>query len=250
MNKASKKPLGVKNYGSIPHLPGSRLGSGDHHCEVGQANIATVKTRDKNDEVIVQEKLDGSNVGIAKVNGEILALGRSGYLASSSPYEQHHLFAEWVEGIDYVFKEVLTEGERLVGEWMALAHGTKYKFDIEPFVAFDIMRGSERLPYDAFFSRTRFAFQSAKILHRGEAFSIDDAVKALGKHGFHGALETPEGAIWRVERNRPTGERGQKKRVVDFLVKYVRPDKVDGKYFPSISGESEVWNWKPFKKLA
>ncbi len=79
------KPLGRKSYGSIPHLPESRMGSADHKISEGQAIIATKKKRDKHDVVIVQEKLDGSNVGIAKKNGEIIALTRSGYIANTSP---------------------------------------------------------------------------------------------------------------------------------------------------------------------
>jgi len=27
-----RKPLGIKNYGSIGHFPGSRMGAGDHKC--------------------------------------------------------------------------------------------------------------------------------------------------------------------------------------------------------------------------
>ncbi len=27
--------------------------------------------------------------------------------------------------------------------------------------------------------------------------------------------------------------------------KWVRPDKVDGKYLPEISGKDAVWNWRP-----
>ena len=91
----NKKPLGMRNYGSIPHLPGSRTGPGDHHCHEGQARIATVKTRDKHDEIIVQEKLDGSNVGVARIDDKIYPLGRAGYLASTSPFEQHVHFAKW-----------------------------------------------------------------------------------------------------------------------------------------------------------
>jgi hypothetical protein len=53
-----KKPLGIKNSGSIGHLPNSRMGEGDHKCPDGQARIATLKTRDKHDRIIVQEKLD------------------------------------------------------------------------------------------------------------------------------------------------------------------------------------------------
>lgn len=53
------KPIGRKAYGSIPHLPGSRLGPGDHHIHEGQAAILTQRARDRHDEVLLQEKLDG-----------------------------------------------------------------------------------------------------------------------------------------------------------------------------------------------
>ncbi len=92
----SSKPLGIKNYGHIPHLPGSRIGPGDHRCDEGQARIATEAPRDRHDLVIVLEKLDGSNVGVARLNGALYPLNRSGYLATSSPYVQHQLFAAWV----------------------------------------------------------------------------------------------------------------------------------------------------------
>src|SRR3989442_5967093 len=83
------KPLGIKAYGSICHLPGSRLGPGDHKLNPGQAKILTEKTRDKHDLIIVQEKLDGSNVAVARVSSQLIPLGRAGYPAISSKYEQH-----------------------------------------------------------------------------------------------------------------------------------------------------------------
>lgn len=61
------KPLGHKAYGSIPHLPNSRLGVGDYHCHEGQARICCEKARDKHDRIIVTEKLDGSNVCVANI---------------------------------------------------------------------------------------------------------------------------------------------------------------------------------------
>lgn len=88
----SIKPLGRKNYGHIPHLPGSRIGPSDRKCHAGQARIATEKPRDKHDEIIVQEKLDGANVGVARIGDGLQPLGRAGYPAISSPYEQHRLF--------------------------------------------------------------------------------------------------------------------------------------------------------------
>lgn len=93
------KPLGHRAYGSIPHLPGSRLGPGDHHCGEGQARIATIKTRDRHDIVIVQEKLDGSNCSVAKIEGKIIALTRAGYEAITSEYPVHRAFSKYVDKI-------------------------------------------------------------------------------------------------------------------------------------------------------
>ena len=227
------KPLGHKSYGSIPHISKSRLGPGDHKIEIGQERIATVKPR-KGDTIIVQEKLDGSNVSVARHNGELLALGRAGYLAQSSQYEQHQLFADWVrKNLDRF--QFLEEGERLIGEWLALAHGTKYDLDgcgTEPFIAFDIMRnGHKRLPFGKLIRRIDKAFQLPSLLWlREESLSLDKALKLLGEHGDHGAIGKAEGVVWRVERE----DR------VDFLCKYVRPDKVDGKYL-----DDNIWNWRP-----
>jgi len=216
------KPLGHKAYGSIPHLPGSRLGSGDHHCSEGQARIATEKARDKHDVVIVQEKLDGSCCAVAKINSKIIALGRAGYPARSSNYSVHHDFADWVEKNEYRFQYLLKEGERAVGEYLGQAVGTKYILPHEPFVIFDIMRGKERSLASEVYKRCYDQyFITPHTIGFSQPLSIQDAMSRLQKSG-HGAVDPVEGAIWRVERN------GK----VDFLVKYVRHDKEDGKYFP------------------
>jgi hypothetical protein len=55
---------------------------------------------------------------------------------------------------------------------------------------------------------------------------------ALLEQSGHGAVDPVEGAIWRVERK---GE-------VDFLTKYVRHDKEDGKYFPENNNGITTWN--------
>jgi hypothetical protein len=231
------KPLGRKSYGHIGHLPGSRIGPGDHMVHAGQGLIATVKPRDKHDVIIVQEKLDGSNVGAARLpDGTLVALGRAGYPAQSSPYEQHQLFAAWVRRNEDRFS-FLNPGERLCGEWLAQAHGTRYALPHEPFVAFDLMREDQRANYAEFSERAKLGhFVIPHLLSMGPPLSIAAAMEMLGDNGFHGALDKVEGAVWRIER----------KGVVDFLCKYVRPDKVDGSYLPEISGTGQpVWNWRP-----
>jgi RNA ligase len=248
-----QQPLGIKNYGSIAHLPNSRMGEGDHKCLAEQARIATLKTRDQHDRVIVQEKVDGSNVGVALMNGVLLPLTRSGYLAVDSPYEQHWRFAQWVFTQQDRFLAVLKEGERLCGEWLLQAHGTRYELPHEPFVVFDLMQGSRRATYGELSERVgAFDFVLPQLLHQGSPFSVDAALKAIpfgtakpNATSGHGALDTVEGAVWRVERNEllDPGRGGERRWVVDFLVKYVRSDKVDGCYLPGINGNTEpLWN--------
>jgi hypothetical protein len=242
-----RKPLGIKSYGHIPHLPGSRMGPSDHHCHEGQARIATQKARDRHDQIIVQEKLDGSNVAVARLGERIVALTRAGYVASTSPYEQHHHFEKWAHRNRDRFMASLQDGERLVGEWLMQAHGTRYQLAHEPFVAFDLMSGQTRLVFDEFLARTAAGdFITPHLLHRGGPLSIEDALQRLGTYGFHGALDPVEGAVWRVERNEQVSpNRSDRRLVVDFLVKYVRPDKVDGAYLPEVSGQPAVYNWWP-----
>ncbi len=226
------KPLGKKNYGSIPHLPGSRMGPADHHCHEGQARIALTKTRDKHDLVIVQEKLDGSNVGIANVEGTIVPLTRAGWRAETSPYEQHHHFARWVLQRDERWRAVLQPGDRIVGEWLMQAHGTRYDLKHEPFVMFDAWRGDVRLNHaDMEEWAANLNATVPHVYHRClSAFAMDEAEEAL-KGSMHGAIDAVEGLIWRVER----------KGVLDYVVKYVRPDKTDGIYLPEVSGKPVVW---------
>lgn len=224
------KPLGIKAYGSIPHLPNSRLGPGDYHCHEGQARICTEKARDRHDRIIVTEKLDGSNVAIANAGGQIVALTRAGYLASTSPYAQHHAFSDWVAARSWS----IPFGWRVSGEWMHTAHGTLYKPDA-PLICFDVFdEANKRLPHDdARRTIEALGLTGARVVSDGGPVSVDAALAALGERGFHGAQEQIEGAVWRVER------RG----VFDFLAKYVRPEKVDGKYLEGVSGADPIIMW-------
>lgn len=225
------KPLGGKAYGSIPHLPNSRMGPADHHCHEGQEVICTVKARDRHDRIIVTEKLDGACMAVAKIGGNIVPITRAGYHAQDGAYDHLRAFAPWVAANEDRFHAALTEGQRLVGEWLYMAHGTVYDLRHEPFVVFDLIEGKRRLPYDAMMAATQAAaLVTAHVIHDGGPISVAEALDRLGPLGRHGATETVEGAVWRVERK---GE-------FDFIAKFVRPDKQDGKYLPNISGSAPV----------
>jgi hypothetical protein len=170
---------------------------------------------------------------VAKVNGQILALVRSGYLAETLPYEQHQLFARWVKSNEQRFIKLLNENERVCGEWLVQAHGTIYKLEHEPFVVFDLITINERTTYHNFLLRVLpLCFVVPNFLHIGQLLSIEKALKKVEVSG-HGEVDEVEGVIYRVERN------GK----VDFLTKFVKHSKVDGKYLPENNNGQIIWNW-------
>lgn len=231
------KPLKIKNYGSIPHLHGSRLGKHDKYIHKGQHDILTKKTRDKHDYIIVTEKYDGSNVGITNVNNKIYALTRSGYLAETSPYKQHHYFAKWVEKNKNRFK-FIGEGERLVGEWLLQVCSLRYEIKDEPFVAFDYFtKNNERLRFiDLQYLSKTCNFHIVRVVFCGNnSFSIKDALQHLKNGDVNFKTENPEGLVYRCER----------KDKFEFAAKYVRNDFEPGKHIIGVNESELIWNMNP-----
>ena len=235
-----RKPLGSPAYGSIGHLPTSRLGPGDHRIPDGQASIATTKIRDRHDQVFIEEKLDGSCCAVAKYQGRILALIRAGYEATTSRFEMHHIFAHWVRERESQFQEWLQEGERFCGEWLAVAHGTRYQINDpwDAFVVFDLIRqvGVEhrRVSVEERNHRLDNSQLRRPFLVKGP-LSIGEALTVVGPYGRHNAIDPIEGAVWRVERFKR----------FEFAAKYVRPDHTPGRYLSVMTYREELWNWRP-----
>ena len=225
-----------KAYGSIPHLPGSRAGV-DRHISHRQAERLTLDAPE-GFTVVVQEKLDGSCVAAARIGDEVVALGRAGDRAAESRNAGRRLWAAWVSEQQERFRALLEPGERVVGEWLALAHSTHYDLSLhsqEPFVAFDLMRGKERATSLALRARLRQTdFCLVHEVHRGAALSVDSGLRLLGQGG-HGARELPEGLIYRLESQDE----------VVLVAKHVRAGKVDGCLLEENSGQPPVWNWGP-----
>jgi hypothetical protein len=225
------KPLHRKNYGSIPHLSTSKLSENDYKANEGHERILTQKKRDRHDHIFVFEKYDGSNVGIAKKDGQIYALTRAGYEAHTSPYRQHHLFADWVNERKAYFDDLLGEEERITGEWLMQAHGLIYTIRQEPIVFFDYFNArNERQPFNHL---RQLDVPLPRLLHEGDAIPVNDLLPILNeKTPTIRSEEAPEGMVYRVER----------KGSVDFLAKWVRPDFEPGQYCMGVAEANLIWN--------
>jgi hypothetical protein len=203
----------------------------------GQALICCEKPR-RGDQIFVTEKLDGACMSVADIDGSIVALSRAGYRASDALYDHLRIFEDYVGEREEDFAAVLNPGERIVGEWLAMAHGTLYDThhpEFSPFVVFDIFRDdTRRVLRNEMIDRVDGRFRVAHLVGTGP-LTVDDAMDGLGGRGFHGATEQVEGAVWRVERENR----------VDFLAKFVRHDKIDGKYLPDVANAEPIWFWRP-----
>jgi hypothetical protein len=222
----------MRLYAKIPHLPGSRTGPGDRHVDTAVAERCTLRASPA-DHVVVQEKLDGSCVVVVRRGGGIAAFGRDGGVCAESRNEGRRAFAAWVRANEDRFTS-LAEGERLVCEWLAVAHGTRYALPHEPVVLLDRFDAGEARATVAALADTAAAtgLPIPHVLHQGGAIGVEDALALLGVHGFHGALDPAEGMVWRVE----TGGR------VVAVAKYVRHGKVDGAYLADHTGREPVPN--------
>lgn len=224
-------------YGSIPHLPGSRAASDRTLSPAAARRCLDPAAARPGDEVIVQEKLDGSCVAIVRgAAGRLEARGREGRLAAESANVGRRMFAAWVAENEARLDGLhLVDGEVLVGEWLALVHGTRYELAHELFVAFDLVRGPERIraPLDALTARLApSGLRTPAVVHRGAPLAITASCTLLGERGQHGAIDPPEGLVYRVER---AG-------AVVLVAKWVRPDKVDGSYLPENSGRDALYH--------
>lgn len=129
---------------------------------------------------------------------------------------------------------MLADGEWVVGEWLALAHGTRYALQHEPFVPFDLFTSAGALTLEQLEGRVARTglLRTPHVLHRGAAVNVAAVLALIHAGGGHGA-DSVEGAVWRIE------QAGQ----IVARAKYVRHDKVDGHLLPENSGTSAVWNW-------
>jgi len=231
------KIIAGKAYGSIPHLPGSKFGNRyDKGCSASMAELFTTHKRSPQDWITVTEKLDGSSVAVVNVNNRMVAVNKAGYAATSSPWVQHHLFDVWVKENAHRFSQILTHpGDRICGEWLAQAHGTRYDLsEAEPFVAFDIFRNGKRINHWDFQETCEFQeIAIVPVIWEGPGTcEILRATSFLDIKGKYHGLDMAEGCVWRLEHE---GE-------FEALAKYVIPEKEIGKYLPEVSGRAPVWN--------
>lgn len=126
-----------------PHVVGSRVQRGDHDLAIIDLSALVNKN------IIVEEKVDGSNCGISfSADGELLLQSRGHYLRGGAREKQFDIFKQWAACHKDVFFCALGARYVMYGEWMYAKHTCFYDALPHYFMEFDILDKSN----DAFLS--------------------------------------------------------------------------------------------------
>jgi len=154
-------------YPRTPHLFGSTGTADDRH--LGPADSAALVAQDS---LIVEEKLDGTNVGIHFTSAGRMVLQCRGHEITEGMHPQYDLFKQWTAVKRPVLEAILADRLILFGEWLYAVHSVHYRALPHYFFEFDV--------YDkdaaAFLSLDRrvelldgTGIHTVPVLHRGPA---------------------------------------------------------------------------------
>lgn len=219
----------ILKYPRTPHLEGSRLQPGDE----GQDHVplATLKGR----HAVVEEKLDGANVGVSFTDaGELLLQSRGHYLGGGGRERQFAPFKQWASAHEARLLERLEDRYVMYGEWLHAKHSVSYDRLPHWFCEFDIYDRVDRV----FLSTPRrhallagSPVVSVPVLHAG---ALPSSVKALR------ALVRP--SLTKSTRWRESFERSVERQGLDLALAWRQTDKsalAEGLYI-KIENEAEV----------
>jgi hypothetical protein len=175
-------------YPRTPHLFGSRGTDDDKHLGAAESDRLIADPS-----LIVEEKLDGTNVGIHFTTDGQFALQCRGHLITEGMHPQYDLFKQWAAVKRPVLEERIENRFILFGEWVYARHSIHYRQLPHYFFEFDI--------YDkesgAFLSLKRrldllegTGIQPVPVLHTG-ASDRKQLEAMIGPSLFNSRFENP-----------------------------------------------------------
>lgn len=94
--------------------------------------------------VVIEEKIDGANVGIIKTKNSF-SLQKRGSLVGTSEHEQFNRFHAWANTDKYDNIMAVPKGFLIYGEWAYAQHHIYYDKLPDYFLVFDVLKGSKFL---------------------------------------------------------------------------------------------------------
>ena len=210
-------------YPRTPHLFGSRGTDDDKH--LGQREsldfIADAS-------LIVEEKLDGTNVGIHFTSAGRMVLQCRGHEITTGMHAQYDLFKQWTMGKRPVLEDDAGGPLLLFGEWLYARHSVHYRRLPHYFFEFDIYDKQRRVFLDLASRLEKLegtGILTVPVVHRGPA-TADELHHLIGPSQFDSAVREPAHGSHRQSDGRALpSHRGRGPR--DGRAKFVRPEFVE-----------------------
>ena len=120
-------------YPRTPHLFGSTGTDDDKHLDEAESRRFLADPS-----LIVEEKLDGTNVGIHFTSSGTMLLQCRGHLITEGMHPQYDLFKQWAAVKRPVLEEMLQDRFILFGEWLYAKHSVHYRRLPHYFFEFDV----------------------------------------------------------------------------------------------------------------
>jgi len=175
-------------YPRTPHLFGSRGTVDDKHLnrKESEAFIA-------NPSLLVEEKLDGTNVGIHFTSRGRMVLQCRGHEITEGMHPQYDLFKQWTSVKRPVLEAMLGSRLILYGEWLYAKHSVHYRALPHYFFEFDIYDkdAAQFLDLDARLQMLDgTGLHTVPVLHRGAA-TAEQLRALIGPSTFNSAFDNP-----------------------------------------------------------
>lgn len=210
-------------YPRTPHLFGSTGTSDDKHLGETESDEFIA-----DESLVVEEKLDGTNVGIHFNDAGELILQSRGHLISDGMHPQYDLFKQWAVCKRPVLDQMLGRDFIMFGEWVYARHSIAYRKLTHFFYEFDIWQKSEQRFLDLE-ARLKMlegtGIETVPVVHRGKLFR-EQLQELIGPSLFDSEFENPltnetdnlmEGLYLRTESDG----------AVTARAKFVRPEFVE-----------------------
>jgi hypothetical protein len=194
-------------YPRTPHMFGSTGTDDDKHM-----GLAESKAFVSDPSLVVEEKIDGTNVGIHFTLKGRVVLQCRGHEITSGMHPQYDLFKQWVSVKRQVFANMLGTKYIAYGEWAFAAHSVHYRGLPHFFFEFDIYDkdASSFLDLESrLILLEGTGIQTVPVIHRGAA-TFEQLQGLIGPSAFDSEFANPstgktdnlmEGLYLRTEAN-------------------------------------------------
>ena len=175
-------------YPRTPHLFGSKGTDDDKHLGESESNRFIA-----DDSLIVEEKIDGTNVGIHFQNNGEMILQCRGHLITEGMHPQYDLFKQWVSVKRHELERRLENRFILFGEWVYARHSIHYRQLRHYFFEFDIFDKSRRVFLDLKHRLTLLAdsgIETVPIIHAG-SLERSELEGLIGPSRFGSRFDNP-----------------------------------------------------------